>query len=97
MRHDKENTDGRTIPSDGMKLTNILVVEDLDRAAAFYRDVPGADLTRECVASSVVRNQGLDWDLTPDVSVGAVRLVTGHVPPPDQALGGTLALLDMPR
>jgi catechol 2,3-dioxygenase-like lactoylglutathione lyase family enzyme len=84
-------------PSDGMELTNILVVEDLDRAVAFYPDVPGADLTREYVASSMARNQGLDWDLTPDVSVGAVRLVTGHVPPPDQALGGTFALHAMPR
>jgi len=41
-------------PSDGMELANILVVEDLDRAVAFYRDVLGADLTREYVASSAV-------------------------------------------
>ncbi len=42
----------RPFPSDGMELTNILVVEDLDRAVTFYRDVPGADLTREHGASS---------------------------------------------
>ncbi len=56
-------------PSDGMKLTNILVVEDLDRVVAFYRDVPGADLTREYGGSAAAsardrqvptRDPGLD-------------------------------------
>jgi len=41
--------------------------------------------------------RGLDSNLTPDVSVGAVGLATGHVPAPDRALRSRVALLDMPR
>jgi hypothetical protein len=41
--------------------------------------------------------RGLDSNLTPDVSVGAAGLATGHVPAPDRALHSRVALLDMPR
>jgi catechol 2,3-dioxygenase-like lactoylglutathione lyase family enzyme len=41
-------------PSDGMELTHILVVTDLERSVAFYRDVLGAELVREYGGSSAV-------------------------------------------
>ncbi len=34
-------------PFDGSELTHLLVVSDLDRATAFYRDVLGANVERE--------------------------------------------------
>jgi catechol 2,3-dioxygenase-like lactoylglutathione lyase family enzyme len=61
-------------PSDGMELTNILVVADLDRAVAFYRDVLGADLTREYGGSSAVFSFEGSWLL----------LVTGGNPTADK-------------
>jgi hypothetical protein len=30
-------------PADGMELTHILVVTDIERARTFYRDAPGAE------------------------------------------------------
>jgi len=41
-------------PSEGMELTHILVVADLERSVAFYRDVLGAELVREYGGSSAV-------------------------------------------
>jgi len=41
-------------PADGMELTHILVVSDLSRSRAFYRDVLGAELYREYGGSSLV-------------------------------------------
>jgi lactoylglutathione lyase len=41
-------------PADGMELTRILVVGDLERARDFYRDVLGASLVREYGGSSIV-------------------------------------------
>lgn len=43
-----------TFPGEGMELTHILVVAELDRAVAFYRDVVGAELVREYGGSSAV-------------------------------------------
>jgi extradiol dioxygenase family protein len=34
-------------PTDGMELTHLLVVEDMERSRAFYRDVLGAEVYRE--------------------------------------------------
>ena len=46
-------------PSEGMELTTILVVADIDRARVFYRDILGAELYREYGGSSIVfRFQG---------------------------------------
>jgi lactoylglutathione lyase len=41
-------------PTTGMELTHILVVRDLERSIAFYRDVLGAELVREYGGSSAV-------------------------------------------
>ena len=41
-------------PADGMALTHLLVVEDLERARSFYVDVLGADLYREYGGTSAV-------------------------------------------
>ncbi|MEA2682389.1 MAG: hypothetical protein QOK05_717 [Chloroflexota bacterium] len=41
-------------PIDGMELTTILVVADMERARTFYRDVLGAELYREYGGSSIV-------------------------------------------
>jgi catechol 2,3-dioxygenase-like lactoylglutathione lyase family enzyme len=45
-------TDGS--PIDGMELTTILVVSDLERSLAFYRDVLGAEVYREYGGTSIV-------------------------------------------
>ena len=41
-------------PADGMELTHLLVVGDLERSLAFYRDVLGAEPYREYGGSSAV-------------------------------------------
>ena len=41
-------------PVEGMELTHLLVVQDLDRAVSFYRDVLGAELFREYGGTSAV-------------------------------------------
>ena len=43
-----------TFPLDGMELTHILVVSDVDRARHFYRDVVGATVHREYGGTSCV-------------------------------------------
>ncbi len=46
-------------PTDGVQLTQLLVVSDIDRARRFYRDVLGAELHREYGGTSLVfRFQG---------------------------------------
>lgn len=41
-------------PGDGMALTHILVVSDIERSRTFYRDVLGATIFREYGGTSVV-------------------------------------------
>lgn len=48
-------------PSEGMELTHILVVEDLERAKAFYRDVLGAALHRQYGGTSAVFDFNGAW------------------------------------
>jgi catechol 2,3-dioxygenase-like lactoylglutathione lyase family enzyme len=43
-----------TFPEEGMELTHILVVSDIDRARAFYTEVLGAEIYREYGGSSIV-------------------------------------------
>ena len=46
-------------PVDGVELTTLLVVEDVERARSFYTDVLGAELFREYGGTSaVLRFQG---------------------------------------
>ncbi len=61
-------------PDHGMELTHILVVEDLDRAKAFYHDVLGADLQREYGGTACVLRFLGSWLL----------LVTGGEPTDDK-------------
>jgi lactoylglutathione lyase len=61
-------------PSEGMELTHLLVVSDLERAQAFYRDVLGAEPYREYGGSSAVFRFLGSWLL----------LVTGGGPTPDK-------------
>jgi catechol 2,3-dioxygenase-like lactoylglutathione lyase family enzyme len=63
-----------TFPSEGMELTHILVVEDIDRARTFYRDVLGATVHREYGGSSCVLRAFGTWLL----------LVTGGGPTADK-------------
>jgi catechol 2,3-dioxygenase-like lactoylglutathione lyase family enzyme len=63
-----------SFPTDGMELTHILVVADLDRARTFYRDVLGAEVVREYGGSSCVLRAFGAWLL----------LVTGGGPTPDK-------------
>lgn len=61
-------------PTEAMELTHILVVSDLDRSIAFYRDVLGAELVREYGGSSAVFSFAGAWLL----------LVTGGGPTEDK-------------
>lgn len=67
-------------PGDGVEVTQLLVVADLGRAVAFYRDVLGADLHREYGGSSAVLSLRGAWLL----------LVTGG-PPTEEKPGVTYA------
>lgn len=74
-------------PSAEMELTRHLVVSDLDRSVAWYRDVLGAEFLREYGGSSAVFKLLGEWLLittggppTPDKPG-----VTMDVPRPDQA------------
>ena len=61
-------------PSEGVELTQLLVVSDLERARDFYRDVLGAEIYRTYGGTScVLQFQGV-WLL----------LVTGGDPTPDK-------------
>ena len=61
-------------PTDGMELTRLLVVRDIARATAWYRDVLGATVVREYAGTSVVLQFLGDWLL----------LVTGGGPTRDK-------------
>ena len=61
-------------PSEGMELTNIMVVSDVERSRAFYRDVLGAAVYREYGGTSVVLRFLDTWLL----------LVTGGEPTEDK-------------
>lgn len=61
-------------PVDGVELTTLLVIEDLDRSVAFYRDVLGARLVRTYGGTSAVFSFQGAWLL----------LVTGGGPTPDK-------------
>ena len=63
-----------TFPGPDMALTHILVVADIDRSTAWYRDVLGADLFREYGGTSAVFSFNGAWLL----------LVTGGEPTPDK-------------
>lgn len=66
--------DAVPFPDDGMELTHILVVVDIDRARSFYRDVLGAEVYREYGGSSCVLRAFGTWLL----------LVTGGGPTADK-------------
>jgi catechol 2,3-dioxygenase-like lactoylglutathione lyase family enzyme len=61
-------------PTQGMELTHLLVVRDLERSRAFYRDVLGAEVYREYGGTSVVLRLLGTWLL----------LVTGGQPTQDK-------------
>lgn len=61
-------------PSEDMALTHILVVDDVDRSVAWYRDVLGAELYREYGGTSAVFSFTGTWLL----------LVTGGEPTADK-------------
>jgi lactoylglutathione lyase len=65
---------GAPFPTDGMAVTVLRVVADLDRAVAFYRDVLGASLYREYGGSSAVFSFAGSW----------ILLVTGGEPTADK-------------
>jgi catechol 2,3-dioxygenase-like lactoylglutathione lyase family enzyme len=61
-------------PAEGMALTHILVVRDIERSRRFYRDVLGASVYREYGGTSCVLQFLGAWLL----------LVTGGAPTPDK-------------
>ena len=66
--------DAAPFPAPGTELTHILVVADVVRSAAWYRDVLGAELFREYGGTSAVFRFGAAWLL----------LVTGGGPTEDK-------------
>lgn len=63
-----------SFPADQMELTSLLVVRDIERSTAWYRDVLGARIVREYGGTSVVCEFLGAWLL----------LVTGGGPTPDK-------------
>ena len=63
-----------SFPTEGMELTHILVVADVQRARSFYRDVLGAEVYREYGGTSCVLRAFGTWLL----------LVTGGGPTGDK-------------
>jgi catechol 2,3-dioxygenase-like lactoylglutathione lyase family enzyme len=61
-------------PEEGMELTHILVVSDVDRSRRFYADVLGAEIYREYGGTSIVLRFLGNWLL----------LVTGGEPTEDK-------------
>jgi catechol 2,3-dioxygenase-like lactoylglutathione lyase family enzyme len=61
-------------PTDGVILSHLLVVADLDRSVAFYRDVLGARLERVYGGSTAVFEFGGTW----------ILLTTAGDPTPDK-------------
>ena len=61
-------------PTDGVTLSHLLVVADLDRSVAFYRDVLGADLDRIYGGSTAVLQFAGSW----------ILLTTAGDPTPDK-------------
>jgi catechol 2,3-dioxygenase-like lactoylglutathione lyase family enzyme len=51
MRQDRGVSE---FPIEGMELTHIMVVSDIDRSRAFYQDVLGAEIFREYGGTSIV-------------------------------------------
>jgi catechol 2,3-dioxygenase-like lactoylglutathione lyase family enzyme len=71
------DTDDRAtpgFPEPGAEITQILVVADLERSRAWYRDVLGAELYREYGGTSLVLRFNGTWLL----------VVTGGAPTPDK-------------
>ena len=68
------DTPQNAFPGEGVELTHLLVVANLDRARTFYRDVLGATVYREYGGTSCVLNFQGSWLL----------LVTGGPPTPDK-------------
>ncbi len=66
--------EGGGFPTEGMELTHILVMRDVERARDFYRDVMGAELYREYGGTSAVFRFLGNWLL----------LVTGGGPTEDK-------------
>jgi catechol 2,3-dioxygenase-like lactoylglutathione lyase family enzyme len=64
----------REFPTEGMELTHLLVVRDIDRSRVFYTDVVGAELYREYGGTSAVLRFMGNWLL----------LVTGGEPTEDK-------------
>jgi catechol 2,3-dioxygenase-like lactoylglutathione lyase family enzyme len=61
-------------PSEGMELTHILVVDDLEQSKSFYRDILGCEIYREYGGTSCVLKFQGSWLL----------LVTGGEPTKDK-------------
>jgi catechol 2,3-dioxygenase-like lactoylglutathione lyase family enzyme len=61
-------------PTEGMEVTHLMVVGDIDRARTFYRDVLGAEVFREYGGTSVVLRFLGTW----------ILLVTGGGPTADK-------------
>jgi catechol 2,3-dioxygenase-like lactoylglutathione lyase family enzyme len=64
----------KDFPTDGVELTQLLVVSDINKSKWFYRDVLGAEVYREYGGTSCVLNFQGDWLL----------LVTGGGPTKDK-------------
>jgi catechol 2,3-dioxygenase-like lactoylglutathione lyase family enzyme len=72
---ERRNIDmGDEFPVDGVELTHLLVVSDMEKSRSFYRDVLGAEVYREYGGTSCVLNFQGSW----------ILLVTGGGPTKDK-------------
>jgi catechol 2,3-dioxygenase-like lactoylglutathione lyase family enzyme len=71
-------------PTDGVELTQLLVVSDLDRSRTFYRDVLGAEVHQEYGGTScVLRFQGAWLLLVTGGGPTVEKASVTYAPPPD--------------
>lgn len=71
-------------PTNGVELTQLLVVGDIDRARTFYRDVLGAEVYREYGGTScVLRFQGVWLLLVTGAGPTEDKPTVTFAPPPD--------------
>jgi len=84
MQRNQPGSEDGAFPTEGMELTHLLVVGDLERSRKFYQQVLGADLYREYGGTSAVfRFLGTWLLLVTGGGPTADKPTVAFTPPPD--------------